>query len=470
MVVVIASVSQILGKLGDKIGRAVTYNFGFAVFGLAGLLAGFSQPQFKGMDLIGYRCLQGLGGACIFVSSAAIVADRFAPFGQVGLATGVIQLALAVGFALGPVIGGGALRASWSWIFWVTVPTAVIGCALGFWKNKDAVPFSLKRVTSFLRQFNILGCIMLITSIALLVVLLSEAVFPDGSGAGKPLGMGMLGLGFVLAGIIWIVTEFRAKVRVLSVEMFRSRDFTIGCLGIGIASFCRSCFVFALTFFYQGPYGQDPLMAGVYLVPLGVGLGVGGFLSGRLADRIGFRTMCVVGPLVAAVSTIGAVFHKANTPYAGIAFTELFIGLGYLTLPHNLSLHTKIRMTLMMLCQMFAIILVFKLILASLSYEEAISLFLYGGGLSDPATTDQFLDGLHKIYYIAIAVSVLVAVISFFIKAKIINPGAGTKPDGKGKVEVGPGEVEGIEEVEDVTLGDLEVGKRDGMMSEERAA
>ena len=95
----------VVGRLADMFGRKRLYVAGFAVFTLGSLLAGLSQPQFHGWDLVAYRVVQGVGGALLITNSTAIVADAFR-HGRVGLGLGVNQVAGAAGFLLGPVVGG----------------------------------------------------------------------------------------------------------------------------------------------------------------------------------------------------------------------------------------------------------------------------------------------------------------------------------------------------------------------------
>ena len=81
------AVVPVVGRLADMFGRKNLYNAGFAIFTLGSLLAGFSQPQYHGWDLVLYRVVQGLGGALLLTNSAAIVTDAFR-HGRIGLALG----------------------------------------------------------------------------------------------------------------------------------------------------------------------------------------------------------------------------------------------------------------------------------------------------------------------------------------------------------------------------------------------
>src|SRR5579884_3766911 len=55
----------VVGRLADMFGRKTLYNTGFAIFTLGSLIAGLSQPQFHGADLLAFRVVQGVGGALL---------------------------------------------------------------------------------------------------------------------------------------------------------------------------------------------------------------------------------------------------------------------------------------------------------------------------------------------------------------------------------------------------------------------
>ena len=124
------AVVPVVGRLADMFGRKNLYNAGFAVFTLGSLLAGLSQPQYHGWDLVLFRVVQGLGGALLLTNSAAIVTDAFR-HGRIGFGLGVNQIAFAAGFLVGPVVGGILAAISWRWIFLVNVPLGSLRHPLG---------------------------------------------------------------------------------------------------------------------------------------------------------------------------------------------------------------------------------------------------------------------------------------------------------------------------------------------------
>ena len=117
-----------LGRLGDIFGRVRIYNAGFAIFTFGSIALAF-DPFTGGTGalwLIGWRVIQGIGGAMLTANSAAILTDAF-PVNQRGLALGINQVAALAGSFIGLIAGG--LLAVWDWraVFFVSVPIGIIG-------------------------------------------------------------------------------------------------------------------------------------------------------------------------------------------------------------------------------------------------------------------------------------------------------------------------------------------------------
>jgi MFS family permease len=113
-----------IGRVADMIGRKRLYVWGFALFALSSLLAGMAR---SGTVLLIVRVIQSIGGSLIIANSTAIVTDAF-PRRELGRALGINAMVIAVGFAIGPVVGGLiTVSFGWRWIFYLNVPLGVIG-------------------------------------------------------------------------------------------------------------------------------------------------------------------------------------------------------------------------------------------------------------------------------------------------------------------------------------------------------
>ena len=134
---VITIVATQVGKLGDMFGRVRMYNLGFGVFTAGSLLCGFSG---SGSELIGFRVLQGVGGALVSSNSGAIIADTF-PAERRGRAYGFTGLGWSAGAVLGILVGGAFVTfLSWRYIFFINIPIGVFATAAGYLVLREGSP------------------------------------------------------------------------------------------------------------------------------------------------------------------------------------------------------------------------------------------------------------------------------------------------------------------------------------------
>jgi MFS family permease len=112
--VVTAVLVVTFGRLGDMFGRVRMYNAGFAVF--TGASVALSLTPGPGgaaaMWLIGWRVIQGIGGALLMANSTAILTDAF-PIHERGRAMGISMVAGIAGSFIGLIAGGVLAAVHW---------------------------------------------------------------------------------------------------------------------------------------------------------------------------------------------------------------------------------------------------------------------------------------------------------------------------------------------------------------------
>jgi len=283
--------------------------------------------------------------------------------------------------------------------------------------SKEAVPpplpseefhyFQAKIFTGF----DYVGTALFISAMTLLLVLIAEASFS----ALNNVEIAVLSVVSFVLFVVFFYVESRIIYPVLSVRLFRIRAFLLPIIGGSFAGFSRGLITFSTIFFFQGPYGKDPFQAGLLLIPFGIGLLLLSLLSGAIADRIGFWILCVIGPCIHAGGAIGLTFIDQNTPYIKIAsfLTLVGIGAGCFNSPNTKAIMTSVRpqdrgaaasisVMLVNFSMMISITIIFKLILGSVSTQQLIALFVYGGGGLDPTTVSTMVHNYQITMWIAV--------------------------------------------------------------------
>jgi EmrB/QacA subfamily drug resistance transporter len=404
-----------IGRLADIWGRKRLYNSGFVFFGVGSLVCGLSQPQFHGTDLIVGRVIQGIGGALMLTNSTAIVTDAFRK-GQVGLGLGVNQIAGAAGFLLGPIIGGVLTEWSWRWVFLFNVPLAFAGAIWGLYRLREPVrPMAQQRI-------DWIGGILLtvgLTGTLLALSLLAFPMLPEWQ-IYTILAIGIVSL------IAFIIVEPRIDQPMMQLRLFRDRLFAFANLSGLLNGIARGAVLFLLIFFLQGPYGKDPLTAGLLLAPFGAAFMLIGPMSGRLSDRLGSRLLAPIGLGVTALALLGLTTIGPATPYWELAAFMALMGggSGFFVSPNTNAImssvepHTRgaaagILSMLNNTGSMLSIAIVFPLALASVPMAAMMQVFIYGGGMSQfPAALAQFLHGLHFAFLVSFIISVVAMIVA----------------------------------------------------------
>ncbi|MBV9322578.1 MAG: MFS transporter [Chloroflexi bacterium] len=405
----------VVGRLADMWGRKRLYLAGFAIFTLGSLLAGLAQPGAHGWDLVAYRVVQGVGGALLITNSTAIVADAFR-HGRVGLGLGVNQVAGAAGFLLGPVVGGLLTAISWRWVFLINVPIGIFGTLWGMWRLREPVRLPAHQ------RFDWLGSLTFVVGLGSLLMGLSLVAFPM-------LPSAVVNAMFVVAviGLVaFLIVEFRTPEPMLDLRLFGDRLFGFASLAAGLNGLARGAVLFVLIFFLQGPYGQDPLHAGLMMTPFGAAFLLVGPLSGYLSDHYGSRTLATAGLLVSALGLFGLSTVVTATPYWELAAFMVLMGggSGLFTSPNVNALMSTvpprqrgtasgINTMVGNTGQMLSVAIAFPLVLSQIPEDVMFRVFLYGGGMSDmPEVQHAFEQGLHQAFLVSFGITLVAALAS----------------------------------------------------------
>lgn len=320
------------GRLGDMYGRVRIYNYGFVVFTVSAIALSFDPLSHGGgaIWLIGWRVVQGVGGAMLMANSAAILTDAF-PANQRGVALGINQVAAVAGSFLGLLIGG--LLAEWDWkaVFWVSVPFGILGTV---WSYRSLHDFGQRSPGSL----DLPGTLTFALGLTALLTGITYGIQPHGSaktGWTNPWVLAAVIGGLALLAVFCVV-ETKVAQPMFQLSLLRNRAFGLGNLAGLMASVGRGGMQFMLIIWLQGiwlplhgfDFESTPLWAGIYMLPLTAGFLVAGPISGWLSDRYGPRPFATGGLALAAITFVLLVILPVDFNYWLFALVILLNGLG----------------------------------------------------------------------------------------------------------------------------------------------
>ena len=337
-----------LGRLGDMFGRVRIYNLGFAVFTVASVLLSFDpfSGSHAAMWLIGWRVVQAVGGSMLTANSAAILTDAF-PASRRGFALGINQVAGLSGMFIGLVAGG--VLSAWDWraVFWVNVPVGIFGTLWAYLKLRDNGVRGGGRIDWW-------GNVTFAIGLSALLIGITNGIQPyQGHSMGwtNPSVIALLAGGLVLLAA-FVVIELRIPEPMFQLGLFRIREFAAGNAAGLAVSVARGGLQFVLIIWLQGiwlplhgyDFSDTPLWAGIFLLPMTIGMLVAGPVSGLISDRIGVRGLATSGMLVFAGSFVGLMLLPVQFPYWAFAvfITLNGIGGGMFAAPNSSSIMSSV--------------------------------------------------------------------------------------------------------------------------------
>lgn len=319
------------GKLGDMFGRAKVYNLGFLIFTLASIALSF-MPTGDGAAwfLVGMRIVQGIGGAMLTATATAILIDVF-PTRQRGLALGINTMAAIAGQFIGLILGGLLADIDWRWIFWINVPIGLIGTIWSYVSMRDYVPKRHSKIDWW-------GNITFAVGLVLVLIGVNDGIQPYGDQLmswGSPQVLAELGIGLVFLAFFLFI-ETRTSVPMIDLRLFKIRPFTAGISANFATSVARGGLQFMLIIWLQGiwlplhgySFESTPLWAGIFMIPLTLGVLLAGPVAGMLADRYGQRAFATFGMVLGAATFLGLMLLDANFDYPIFAILLFLNGVG----------------------------------------------------------------------------------------------------------------------------------------------
>ena len=302
------------GTLADLVGRRRVFVAGLVLFTASSAVCGLSGTPLV-LNLA--RAVQGTGGAMMFATSLALIANAFHGRER-GTAFGIYGAVVGAAVAVGPVVGGLITSGiGWEWIFFVNVPIGIGGVALTLNKVQESRDPDARGV-------DWLGLITFSSSLFLLVFALVQG---NEKGWGSTRIVSFLVASAVLFSL-FILAEARQQRGMLDLSLFRRPAFA----GASVVAFAISSSMFAMflyfTLYIQDVLGYGPLAAGIRFLPITLISFVAAPISGRMSVRVPIRLLLGAGLLLVAAGLLTQTAVEASSGWTVLVPGFLLAGVG----------------------------------------------------------------------------------------------------------------------------------------------
>ncbi|MEO5841566.1 MAG: MFS transporter [Acidimicrobiales bacterium] len=299
---IVGAATLVIGaSLARRWGARQALLAGTALFTLASVAAALS-PNVE--LLVVCRVVQALGSSLIIPSGAAIVYREF-PLSKRGLAVTSWAAIGAVGAAAGPSLGGLLIDVgSWRWAFWLNLPFGVVALAV------VAIVIAETPADRSVRMPDAASSVLLTVGIGASVLALVQT--PDW-GWSDARTIASLALGLTLLAVVVQRSLHHARP-LLELTLFRDARFGVG--NIALLVFSVSFFGFLLTsvLFLTDVWDYSIRRAGLLTTPVFAATALMSVVSGRVAARLGYRTVMAAGGVLWGAGTLWMAIGMTATP------------------------------------------------------------------------------------------------------------------------------------------------------------
>jgi EmrB/QacA subfamily drug resistance transporter len=312
--VVIGGLLLTFGRVTDMIGRAPIWLAGLVVFTAGSAVCG-AAPSL-GL-LIAARALQGVGGALVLSTSAALLTGAV-PAEQRGHALGWGAMSIALGASAGPTIGGFLTASlSWRWIFYVNVPIGL----LAILATLRLLPRTIQRSEE---KFDVPGALLLAIALATLNLGLSFGQ-EWGWTSVRVLGILLIGVASLVAGVF---VEGRSTHPIIDMQLFRNRTFSSAVVSLLCSMLALFAIGFLFPFYFEELRGFPPERTGLLLTPFPLAMAIVAPAAGAMSDRVGSRWLAPLALMIVAVALLLLTQLDATSSTTAIAWRLALAGTG----------------------------------------------------------------------------------------------------------------------------------------------
>ncbi|BCJ32607.1 MFS transporter [Actinocatenispora thailandica] len=310
--------TPIWGKLGDLYGQKKVYLAAIVLFLGGSALSGAAQSM---TELIAFRAFQGLGAGGLMVGAMSIMGVLVPPRER-GRYQGIMAAIMPLAMIGGPLLGGYVTdHLSWRWAFYINLPVGVAALAV------IIATLKLPRVrTSHRVDYLGAGLLALAAGSLILGTTWGGSQYPWLST--QIIGLGVLA---VLALVGFVLVERRVAEPIIPLGLFRNRNFAVVSILGFLVGFAMFGATLALPQYQQIVQGDSATSSGLALLPLMLGMIVVSLISGQIITRTGrYRLFPILGGAFMIVGMVALAQLDVDTSrlVAGVLMVPLGLGMG----------------------------------------------------------------------------------------------------------------------------------------------
>ena len=306
----------ITGWLAKRFGEVRLFLIATLLFVLASWLCGIANSLEM---LIVFRVLQGAVAGPIIPLSQSLLLNNYPPEKR-GMALAFWSMTIVVAPICGPILGGWISdNIHWGWIFFINVPIG-LAVVLISWKILEGRESRISH-----QPVNTVGLILLALGVGALQLMLDQGRELDWFNSTEIVVLTIIAAVGLIALIIWELTDDNP---VVDISLFKSRNFTVGCVSTSLAFLVYSGTVVLIPLLLQQVYNYTATWAGLAAAPVGLLPILLAPIIGKFGNKIDMRILITVSFMVYALTFYWrAVTFEPEMTFMDVALPQFVQGL-----------------------------------------------------------------------------------------------------------------------------------------------
>ncbi|YCH29753.1 multidrug efflux MFS transporter permease subunit EmrB [Erwinia sp. PK3-005] len=294
----------ITGWLAKRIGEVKLFVWSTIAFAVASFLCGVADSLTM---LILFRVIQGLVAGPLIPLSQSLLLSNYPPAKR-SVALSLWAMTVVVAPICGPILGGWISdNYHWGWIFFINVPIGIVVTILTLQTLRS------RETKTEIRPIDTVGLVLLVVGIGALQIMLDRGRELDWFSSTEIIVLTVIAVVALAVLFVWEMTDDHP---VVDLTLFKSRNFTIGCLSISLAYMLYFGSIVLLPQLLQEVYGYTATWAGLASAPVGIFPVILSPIIGRFAHKIDMRRLVTFSFVMYAV----CFYWRAYTFEPGMDF------------------------------------------------------------------------------------------------------------------------------------------------------